>query len=69
MAESTVTTRIQLSWKTNIRNTNAKITPAELAKVAGNIYWNMLSCVSKFMVNSFGTSSELLNVLHVILNK
>ena len=30
--------------------------------------WNVLSCVSKFMVNSFSTSCELLNVLQVVLN-
>ena len=49
--------------KMNIRNAFA-ITPTELAKVTRN----MLSCVSKFMVNNFSTSCELLNVLHFVLN-
>ena len=54
--------------KTNIRHAIVEITPNELANVAGKTCWNVLSCVSKLMINSFSSSCKLLNVLHVVLN-
>ena len=68
MAKSTLTTRIQLkSWKRTFAMRLRKSHQVNWQKLPETC-WNLLSCVFKFMVNSFSTSCELLNGLHVILN-